>query len=115
MLVTKAFLEKAGRRSALARKALTQAGDKDRVVALRTFLVNVGSCVVTRDDIDSLGLTVREKKFSFAASPLKFVLLDAETFDRFSRIRNNVDLEVARVCNGVIGILRKEDGVHVHS
>jgi hypothetical protein len=61
---------------------------------------------MTFDDITALGLTVREKRYRFCAAPLIFVLLDAETFARFKPLTNNVDLEVAHIRNGVIGILK---------
>ena len=107
MHITKEFIEKAGGpRSPMVRQAMVQAGNKHRVEALKAFLISVGSCVITFKDIESLGLTVFEKKFSFCASPLTYVLLDAGTFVRFKPIKDSADLEIACIRDGVIGIRR---------
>jgi hypothetical protein len=105
MYITKKFIELAGGpRSPLVRSAMVQAGDKHRVEALKKFLLSVGSCEITYDDIRALGLDVREKTYPFCGQALVYVLLDPETFARFRPLTNEVDLEVARVRNGVIGI-----------
>jgi hypothetical protein len=107
MYITKKFVESAGGpRSAMVRRAMIQAGDKHRVEALKMFLISVGCCEVTRDDIEALGLNVYEKKYKFCAAPLIYVLLDVETFNRFKPLTNDVDLEAAHIRNGVIGIRR---------
>jgi hypothetical protein len=85
---------------------MVQAGDKHRVEALKMFLISVGCCEITRDDIEDLGLNVYKKKYKFCAAPLIYVLLDAETFGRFKPLTNDVALEVAHMRNGVIGIRR---------
>ena len=105
MYLTKKFIENAGGpRSPMVRRAMVQAGDRHRVEALKKFLISVGSCEITRDDITSLGLTVFEKRYKFCSAPLTYVLMDEETFSRFKPLTNNVDLEVAAIRNGVIGI-----------
>ncbi|MDR1510973.1 MAG: hypothetical protein LBS53_15215 [Synergistaceae bacterium] len=107
MYITKKFVESAGGpRSAAVRQAMVQAGDKHRVEALKMFLISVGCCEITRGDIESLGLSAREKKYRFCAAPLVYVLLDAETFSRFKPLTNDIDLEAAHIRNGVIGIKR---------
>jgi hypothetical protein len=93
----------------MVRRAMIQAGDKHRVEALKMFLISVGSCEITHDDITALGLTVYKKKYRFCAEPLVYVLLDADTFARFKPLTNDIDLEVAHIRNGVIGI-RKGGG-----
>jgi hypothetical protein len=85
---------------------MVQAGDKHRVEALKMFLVSVGCCEIRREDIEALGLKVYKKKYKFCAAPLIYVLLDAETFSRFKPLTNDVDLEVAYMRNGVLGIRR---------
>jgi hypothetical protein len=108
MHLTKKFIENAGGlRSPLVRQAMVQAGNKHRVEALKAFLISAGSCEITFDEIKSLELTVFEKKYSFCASPLTYALLDAATFGRFKPINNSVDLEVACMRDGVIGIRRR--------
>jgi hypothetical protein len=105
MHITKKFIELAGGpRSPLVRSAMVQAGNKHRIEALKKFLISVGACEITPDDIDILDLTVREKKYGFCGEPLTYVLLDDETFSMFKPLTNEIDLEVARVRNGVIGI-----------
>jgi hypothetical protein len=112
MNITKKFIENAGGpRSPMVRRTLVQAGNKHRVEALKMFLISVGSCEITHDDIRILGLTIYRKRYSFCASCLTYVLLDEETFNRFKPLTNNIDLEVARVRNGVIGI-RKDMAVN---
>jgi hypothetical protein len=107
MHITKEFVESAGGlRSPIVRHAMVQAGDKHRVEALKMFLVSVGCCEITRDDIETLGLSVYKKKYKFCAAPLIYVLLDAETFSKFKPLTNDIDLEVAHIRNGVIGIKR---------
>jgi hypothetical protein len=111
MYITKKFVESAGGpRSPMVRHAMVQAGDKHRVEALKMFLISVGCCEITRDDIDVLGLTVYEKKYRFCAAPLIYVLLDAENFERFKPLTNDIDLEAAHIRNGVIGIRRGGGG-----
>jgi hypothetical protein len=109
MNITKGFIEKAGGpRSPIVRAAMVQAGNKIRVEALKMFLLSVGSCEITFDEIDSLGLPVYEKKFSFCGAPMTYALLPPKLFGRYRRLADNVDLEVTRVRNGVIGIMRGE-------
>jgi hypothetical protein len=107
MYITKKFVDSAGGpRSPIVRHAMVQAGDKHRVEALKMFLISVGCCEITFDDIKTLGLSVYKKKYKFCAASLIYVLLDAETFSRFKPLTNDVDLEVAQIRNGVIGIRR---------
>ena len=109
MNITKEFIERAGGpRSPIVRSAMVQAGDKIRVEALKMFLLSVGSCEITFEEIESLGLPIYEKKFSFCGAPMTYVLLSPKIFGRFRRLTDNVDLEVTRVRNGVIGIMLKE-------
>jgi hypothetical protein len=109
MYITKEFIEKAGGpRSPMVRWAMVQAGNKHRVDALKKFLISAGSCEITFREIEALGLTVFEKKYSFCASPLTYVLLDSGTFGRFKPIKNSVDLEIACMRDGVIGIRRRD-------
>jgi hypothetical protein len=113
MYITKKFIENAGGlRSPMVRHAMVQAGGKHRVEALKAFLISVGSCEITFDEIKSLGLTVFEKKYSFCASPLTYAFLDVKTFERFKPIKNGVDLEIAFMRDGVIGI-RKASHLNV--
>ncbi|MDR1322549.1 MAG: hypothetical protein LBK56_14200 [Gracilibacteraceae bacterium] len=107
MIITKEFLDNAGRRSALARKALVQAGDQHRNEALKKFLLSVGSCEITMNDLEVLGLRAYEKKYCFMAEPLIYALLDAETFKRCKRFDDIIDLQAAYARNGVIGILAR--------
>jgi hypothetical protein len=110
MYITKRFIESAGGlRSPMVRQAMVQAGGKHRVEALKKFLISVGSCEITFDEIKSLGVTVFEKKYSFCPSPLTYVFLDAEIFERFKPIKNSVDLEIAFMRDGVIGIRKDND------
>jgi hypothetical protein len=105
MYINKKFIEGAGGlRSPMVRQAMVQAGGKHRVEALKAFLVSVGSCEITFDEIKALGLTVFEKKYSFCAAPLTYALLGADAFERFKPIKNSVDLEIACMRDGVIGI-----------
>jgi hypothetical protein len=111
MYITKKFIESAGgSRSPMVRHAMVQAGDKHRVEALKMFLISVGCCEITHDDIETLGLTVYEKKYKFCAAPLIYVLLGAENFKRFTPLTNAIDLEVAHIRNSVIGIRRSDGG-----
>jgi hypothetical protein len=105
MYITKKFIESAGgSRSPIVRHAMVQAGDKHRVEVLKMFLISVGCCEITRADVETLKLNVYKKKYKFCAAPLIYALLDAETFSRFKPLTNDVDLEVAHLRNGVIGI-----------
>jgi hypothetical protein len=104
MIITKEFLDKAGRRSPLARAAMAQAGDKYRVEALKKFLLSVGSCEITLGDAKALGVPAREKEYCFMAGAITYVLLDPETFRRFKPLTNAIDLQAAHARNGVIGI-----------
>ena len=108
MLITKEFLDKAGRRSPLAREAMLQAGDKLRVEALKQFLLSVGSCEITLDEARNLGLPIREKKYCFMADSITYVLLNDGIFKHYKPLTNAVDLQVAHVRNGIIGIRERE-------
>ena len=70
-------------------------------------LISIGACDITFEDIEKLGLPVCRKKYSFSATPLTCVLLDEVTFRRYTRLATPVELEVAHIRNGVIG-LRKD-------
>ena len=105
MNITKNFKEQAcGLRSPAVRHAMVQAGNKHRIDALKKFLVAVGSCEISYEEINALGLVINEKKFGFCSAPFTYVLLGEVDFGRFKSIENTVDLEVARIRNGVIGI-----------
>ena len=105
MNITKNFISKAGGpRSPMVRHAMVRAGDKHRVDALKKFLIAVGACEISQEEIETLKLTIHEKKFSFSSVPLIYVLLDEKKFGRFKPLKNTSDLETARIRNGVIGI-----------
>ena len=105
MNITKNFISKAGGpRSPMVRHAMVRAGDKRRVDALKKFLISVGACEISPEEIDALGLTIREKKFSFSPVPLIYALLDENNFSRFKPLKSAADLEASRIRNGVIGI-----------
>ena len=104
MLITKKFLDDVGRRSPMAREAMVQAGDKNRVKALKNFLVSIGSCEITHEDARNLNLPVFKKKYSFSSTHLIYVLLPPPVFARFKRLANSIDLEIAHIRNGLIGI-----------
>ena len=107
MNITKQFLDDVGARSPVAREAMVQAGDKNRIKALLDALISIGACDITFEDIEKLQLPVYKKKYSFSATTLTCVLLDEHTFNRFRRLTDPVALEVAHIRNGVIG-LRKD-------
>jgi hypothetical protein len=109
MLITKKFLDDTGRRSLIARAAMVQAGDKNRIKALKNFLISVGACEMTFDDAKTLNLPLCKKQYSFLTSPMTFVLLDAANFKRFKPLKNGVALEIAHARNGLIGIQRKQE------
>lgn len=109
MEITKKFLDSAGRRSPMARKAMGQAGRRIPLRGLKRLLVSLGACELTRRDVAELGATVYEKRFSFTPAPLIYVLLEPEEFHVFRRIADTVDLEAARIRHGVIGILRRAE------
>lgn len=106
MFITRKFLDEAGRRSPMARMAIVQAGDRNRIKALKNFLISVGACEITYKEAESLGLEIRKKKYSFSTVCLSYVLMDAQDFDSFKPLKNPVDLEVAHIRNGLIGIRR---------
>ncbi|MCL2146972.1 MAG: hypothetical protein FWH52_04100 [Synergistaceae bacterium] len=109
MIITKEFLDSVGRRSAIARSAMVQAGDKSRIKALKEALISIGACEITRGDAEMLNLTIKHKKYSFLSSPLNFVLLDDRDFSRFEPLKDGVSLEIAHFNNGLIGILRRKN------
>ena len=104
MFITRKFLYEVGRRSPMARMAMVQAGDRNRIKALKNFLISVGACEITYKEAENLGLEIRKKKYSFSTVCLSYVLLDAQDFDSFKPLKNSVDLEVAHIRNGLIGI-----------
>ena len=106
MIITKKFLDDAGRRSPMARMAMVQAGDKVRIKALKNALISIGACEITREEADALGVPIRQKKYAFLAAPMTFALLDDETFVRFKTLKSDVTLEIAHVRNGLIGLCR---------
>ena len=108
MLITKEFIEKAGKRSPIVREALVKAGDKNRIVALKDAFISIGCCELTREDAERMGRTVNIKKYCFMSAPISFVMLSPEEFKEFKQITKPVDLEVAHFKNGLIGLLDKE-------
>ncbi|MDR1915712.1 MAG: hypothetical protein LBQ58_03945 [Synergistaceae bacterium] len=109
MLITKEFLDKVGRNSPIARAAMVQAGDKGRIRALMKFLISVGSCEITLAEARALGLPIQEKKYCFMSDSITYVLLDGSTFERYKPLTNAVDLQVAHIRNGIIGIRRGDE------
>ena len=108
MLITEQFLNDAGRRSPMARAAMVQAGDKNRVKSLINFLISIGACEITYGEVEFLGLPVYKKNYSFLAEPLIYVLLEPKDFVSFKSLDNPVALEVAHIRNGLIGIQRRQ-------
>lgn len=110
MFITQSLIEKVGRRSPMIRSAMVQAGDKIRLDALKEALLSIGVCELTRNDVEQNAYAVQEKKFAFNATPLTYVLLDGDEFNRFPRIASSIDLEVAHALNGVVGIKNEQTG-----
>lgn len=104
MLITQKFIDNVGSRSPMARAAMLQAGDKLRIKALKAFLLSIGVCEITFEDIEKLNLPIYDKKYSFTEAILTYVLLDPDTFARFKFLATPATLEIARMRNGVIGI-----------
>lgn len=104
MLLTSKFLNETDPRSPLVRKALRQSGDGARIRALKTMLLSIGCCELTSEDVQNLGASVREHRFSFMSVPLSFVPLKERDFERFPRILVPTDLEVAHIRHGTIGL-----------
>jgi hypothetical protein len=104
MLITKQFLDDAGRRSPMARSAMVQAGDKARIGALKAALVSIGVCEISQQEAEELKLPLRQKKYAFLAGTMTFALLDENTFARFKPLADPVSLEIAHARNGLIGI-----------
>ena len=109
MIISEKFLDDAGRRSPMVRAAMVQAGDKNRVKALKDALVSIGACEMTQDDAAALNLPIYQRKYAFMAFPITYTLLDKETFERFKPLKNGIALEIAHARNGLIGILRKKE------
>lgn len=107
MFITKELLENVGKRHPMIRSAMVQAGDKGRIYAMKKALIGIGACELTQMDVSENGFDIRERKFSFCAEPLLFVLLDEQEFQRFPRISSAIKLESSHMRNGVIGIRRK--------
>ena len=107
MLITQRFLDDVGRRSPMARAAMAQAGDKIRIKAMINVLVTSGACEIKYEEAEALKLPVYEKKYSFLAEPLVYVLLNAVDFARFKPLNNSIALEVAHIRNGLIGIRKR--------
>ena len=109
MFITKKFLDTAGRHSPEVRSAMVQAGDKNRIKALKSFLISIGVCEITFEDVKNFNLTVQERKYSFSTVVLTYAFLENEYFNRFKRLENPVLLEIAHIRNGLIGIRKRED------
>jgi hypothetical protein len=107
MIITRKFLDDTGQRSPIARGAMVQAGDKTRIEALKKALISIGACEITQEDAEILNLPIYQRKYSFLASIMTFVLLDKETFERFNPLKNGTALEIAHAKNGLIGLCRK--------
>ncbi len=107
MFITKKLIENVGKRSPMIRSAMVQAGDKVRIRAMKKALLSIGACELTQEDVRENGFGIREKKFSFCAEPLSFVLLDDQAFQRFPHLSSAIALEASHIRNGVIGIRRK--------
>ena len=109
MLITREFIEKAGKRSPIVREALVKAGDKNRIVALKDAFISIGCCELTREDVERMKRPVNVKKYCFMSSPISFVMLSPDEFKGFKQITTPVDLEVAYIKHGLIGLLDKEN------
>ena len=92
----------------MARAAMVQAGDKLRIEALIKSLLSVGVCKITREEAESLNLPILEKKYSFMAGKLTYVLLSPEKFEHFEQITHPASLEAAHMRNGLLGIQRRK-------
>ena len=104
MLITKNFLDTVGRRSSIARHAMVQAGDKNRIKALISFFISTGACEINFSDVKTHNLTVIKKKYSFMAKPLLLVPLKPEIFKNYSRLTDSSSLQASHILNGVIGL-----------
>ena len=104
MLITDEFLKTVDPRSPLARQAMVQAGDKSRIRALKQALISIGCCEIKPADVHRLGLIVYRKKYCFMPTAINIVLLSDEQFKDFLQIQTPVDLEVAYIRNGLIGL-----------
>ncbi len=106
MLITKKFLDTAGRRSPMAREAMVQAGNKIRVAGLKQVLLSMGACIVPPEYVEEHKLQILKKEFSFTPLILNFVLLDDDEFAQFEAITSTVKLEATHMRNGLIGLRR---------
>ncbi len=106
MLITKKFLDTAGRRSQMVREAMLQAGNMIRIRGLKEALISMGVCVVQPEYVKEHHLPILKKEFSFTTLVLNYVLLDKDEFDRFEVITSAVMLEVTHMRNGLIGLRR---------
>lgn len=95
----------------MARAAMVQAGDKLRINALKAFLISVGVCEITFENIEEFNLPVYDKCYSFTKTVLTYVLLNTETFACFKPLTSPVALEIAHMRNGVIGIRKDCKGI----
>lgn len=108
MYITKEFLDNVGKRSPMARDAMRQAGDRYAIEGLKLFLINYGACVISKEDIEKYSLKTIDKNYFFMSGPLHLVLVPDKIFNYFARINDNVELEVAHIKNGCIGLRLKE-------
>ena len=105
MMMTQQLINALGPRSIQVRTQLVRSGDKSRISALRKALIAIGAYEMTRDQVVDRRLRVVRRKYGFMQPALNFALLtEYDDVDGLTRIDRPVDIELAHIKHGVIGL-----------